>query len=440
MATCVKCGKKGLLLKVNSHGLCETCADQEIATLRREVQELATPEYQDLEAIKQRIEQNTTFHQQLIQQIASANAQIRSQEAQLAKLKKQLLVIDDDILVQEFGLYKPRYKFANSTKYKERLEKIREKQKSMIKDNTATLAVDGWTVNNSKSEGKKMVNDMRKLLLRAYNNECEDVIEKVKYSNYDASVKRIKASETAISKIGKIMHISISSGYAKLKLEELQLAFEYQQIKQQEKEEQKALRAQMREEEKLQREIEAERKKVEKEQNHYLNALAKINAQIESANEADKADLLVKKQDLENKVADAEKALKDIDYREANKRAGYVYVVSNIGSFGENVYKIGMTRRLDPTERIDELGDASVPFDFDVHAMIFSDDAPALETALHHAFEDKKLNMVNHRREFFNVTLDEIKQEIQKNYDKTVEFIDVPEAEQYRVSLKMKNN
>ena len=143
---------------------------------------------------------------------------------------------------------------------------------------------------------------------------------------------------------------------------------------------------------------------------------------------------------MEEKIEDTEKAIKDVDYREANKRAGYVYIISNIGAFGENVYKIGMTRRLDPMERVYELGDASVPFNFDVHAMIFSDDAPKLENALHKAFEDRKLNMVNQRREFFNVTLDEIKKVVKENYDKTVEFIDLPEAEQYRVSEKMRKD
>ena len=148
--------------------------------------------------------------------------------------------------------------------------------------------------------------------------------------------------------------------------------------------------------------------------------------------------MLIKKSELENQLKDIDRAIKDIDYREANQRAGYVYIISNIGAFGENVYKIGMTRRLDPQDRVDELGDASVPFNFDVHAMIFSDDAPALETALHKAFEDRKLNMVNTRREFFNVTLDEIKEVVKENFDKTVEFVDVPDAEQFRVSQKMK--
>ena len=149
----------------------------------------------------------------------------------------------------------------------------------------------------------------------------------------------------------------------------------------------------------------------------------KLNIQI--ASDPNNADLLAKKNELESQLIDIDKALINIDYRQANMKAGYVYIISNIGAFGENVFKIGMTRRLDPQERVDELGDASVPFNFDVHAMIFSDDAPALEAALHRAFESRKLNMVNQRREFFNVTLDEIKEVIKKNFDKTVEFIAV---------------
>ena len=147
--------------------------------------------------------------------------------------------------------------------------------------------------------------------------------------------------------------------------------------------------------------------------------------------------MIEKKKELEAHLAEIEATLKDLDYREANVKAGYVYIISNIGAFGENVYKIGMTRRLEPTDRIDELSDASVPFNFDIHAMIFSDNAPALEAALHNAFESKKLNMVNQRKEFFNVSLDEIKQVVRSNYDKTVDWIDIPDAQQYRQSLKM---
>ena len=194
----------------------------------------------------------------------------------------------------------------------------------------------------------------------------------------------------------------------------------------------------MREEAKLQKEIAEARKKAEKEQTHYQTALSKLNKQIEQASPEEVPALMEKKSEIEKQLVEIDKSMQEIDYREANQRAGYVYVISNIGSFGENVYKIGMTRRLDPTERVDELGDASVPFNFDIHAMIFSDDAPALEAALHRAFDSRKVNMVNRRREFFNVTLDEIKAVVRQNFDQTAEFIDVADAEQFRISQKMR--
>ena len=250
-------------------------------------------------------------------------------------------------------------------------------------------------------------------------------------------LKKITASCEAISKLGKMLSISVTPTYFNLKKKELTLALEYQIKKQEEKEQLKAARAEQREQAKVQKEIEEQRKKIEKEQNHYQTAFEKIKSQL--ALTPDDKDLLEKKALIEDKLSDIDKALTDIDYRQANIKAGYVYIISNIGAFGENVYKIGMTRRLDPQDRIDELGDASVPFNFDVHAMIFSDDAPALENALHHAFENKKVNMVNQRREFFNVSLEEIKKVVKDNFDKTVEFIDIPDAEQYRISQKMKN-
>ena len=239
-------------------------------------------------------------------------------------------------------------------------------------------------------------------------------------------------------KLGTIMEVSIQPKYYRLKIEELHLAFEYAQKKQQEKEEQKEARARMREEAKLAKEIEEERKKLEKEQQHYQNALDRINAQLVSASEVDRAAIEEKKAGLLAQLDKIDKEFKDVDYREANQRAGYVYVISNIGAFGENVYKIGMTRRLDPQDRVDELGDASVPFDFDVHAMIFSDDAPRLEAALHNAFADRKLNFVNQRREFFRVSLDEIKKVVKENYDRSVEFVELAPAEQYRESIKLR--
>lgn len=363
---------------------------------------------------------------------------INKLDSEIEKKKQLIITFDDTILVQEFGLYSPRYDFINSEEYKAKLTQIRNAQKECIKNDSALTANINWTVNGSAAQGRKMTRDMQKLLLRAFNSECDETIGKIKYGNIEASVKKIKSSAMTISKLGASNGIAITDRYLNLKIQEAYLALEYQLKKQQEKEEAKEARAQMREAAKLQKEIEEQRRKIEKEQAHYQKALLTVLKQLDSAPENEKADLLAKREELEKELGDIEISLKDIDYREANQRAGYVYVISNIGSFGKDVYKIGMTRRLDPQERVDELGDASVPFNFDVHAMIFSDDAPALETALHHAFENKKLNMVNHRREFFHVTLDEIKEVIKQNYDKTVEFVDVPDAEQYRISEKMR--
>ena len=428
-----------------------------------DLQKLMTPELQDafslqnkIRELQTEIEQRNQTISEIQKEIIRKNTESSRLEKEISGKRKEIISLDDEILVQEFGLYKPQYNFANALGYKEKLAEIRSKQKNLIKEKRAVSGSTDWQVNGSAAKGKKMVADTQKLLLRAFNTECDEIIGKVKYTNFDASSNRIYKSAETISKLGTIMNIAINKPYLDLKVQELRLAFEYQQKKQEEKEAQKAARAEeyqqkkqeekeaqkaaraeMREAARLQKEIEAQRKKIEKEQTHYQTAYEKILKQLETA-PAD-TDLLKKKSELETQLQDIDKAIQDIDYREANQRAGYVYVISNIGAFGDNVYKIGMTRRLDPQDRIDELGDASVPFNFDVHAMIFSDDAPALETALHKAFEDRKLNMVNTRREFFNVTLDEIKDVVRKNFDKTVEFIDVPDAEQYRISQKMKH-
>lgn len=415
----------------------------ELEEEKQNLEKLICPEASKLLALQKELEDLHVKQNDKLNQINKLDDSINEKFAELSVLensisekRKQLVCMDDDIVVQEFGLYKPQYDFASALNYKEALEKIRYKQKELIKNKQAVEGNTNWQVNGSAAKGKKMVSDTQKLLLRAFNNECDDLISKVKYTNFDSTLDRIYKSADAISKLGVIMNISITQQYLDSKIKELRLAFEYRQKKQEEKEEQKAARAEQREQARIQKEIDEQRKKIEKEQTHYQTAFNKLKLQLEQ--KPNDTDLLSKKEQLESHLSDIDKALSDIDYRQANMRAGYVYIISNIGAFGENVYKIGMTRRLDPQDRIDELGDASVPFNFDVHAMIFSDDAPALETALHKAFENRKLNMVNQRREFFNVTLDEIKEVVKKNFDKTVEFIDVPDAEQYRVSLKMK--
>lgn len=378
-------------------------------------------------------------------ELERARAQLRAiqqnllqAQNELAAKKAQIIETDEAILMQSFGFYTPHYSCSSSEQYQYRLKAIRDMQKDMIKEGSAVSGNMNWQVNGSAASGRKMVADMQKLLLRAYNAECDDAIEHVKFNNIESCQKKIAASAEAISKLGSMMSIAISPRYVSLKISELNLMHEYQMKKQDEKEEQKRLREELREQAKLQKEIENARKEIEKEQTHYQNALKKLDMQLASAGEAEKELLAEKRAEITAQLSELDKAIKDVDYRAANQKAGYVYVISNIGAFGEGVYKIGMTRRLDPTERIEELGDASVPFDFDIHAMIFTEDAPKLEAALHKAFEDRRVNMVNARREFFRVSLDEIKSVIRQNFDKTVEFVDIPDAEQYRQTLLMR--
>ncbi len=373
------------------------------------------------------------------------NKDINDRQEYLAQLlseikvaEKELVVTKDEILYQSFGLYQPLYNFNNSEEYKKRLDLERDRQKFLIKSNKAITGNKDWLVNGSKVEGKKIVSDIQKLLLRAFNNECDDVIGKVRFSNMEQSIKRIRNSFDSVSKLGRVMNLSITEEYYVSKIRELRIAHEYAEKKEEEKEQLKEMREQAREDAKLQQEIAEERRRIQKEQTHYENALSQLVTQLDHAEGDAKEEIIARISEIKRTLSDINKNMEDIDYRESNQRAGYVYVISNIGAFGEKVFKIGMTRRLNPQERIDELSNASVPFNFDIHAMIFSDDAPKLEAALHRRFEDRKLNMVNLRREFFYASIEEIKEVIRENYTKAVDFIDIPEAEQYRVSLKMK--
>lgn len=395
-------------------------------------------EKKEIERLKAQLSPDQRQLDELSKQVQAARAELQQLQSQVRAAKEQLIETDENALLQSFGIYTPHYSYTTSDEYKAKLQEIRNQQKLAIKNGQAVAGNENWQVNGSAAKGRKMVHDMQKLLLRAYNAECDDAIEHVRFNNIEACSKKINASADAISKLGSIMGIYITNTYVYMKIQELRLMHEYQVKKQDEKEAAREARQRQREEAKAQKELEEARKKLEKEQNHYQNALSKLNAQLQNASIEERRDLEAKRRELADKLLEIETDIKDVDYRAANQRAGYVYIISNIGAFGEGVYKIGMTRRLDPMERVYELGDASVPFNFDVHAMIFTEDAPGLEAALHNAFADRKLNFINQRREFFRVSLDEIKAVVKQNYDKTVEFVDIPPAEQYRESIKLK--
>ena len=405
----------------------KTIANLEIEKAKLESK--LTPEMLDLESLQKQIsESQVKFAHDKMEQEQKLSEQYDKYMEEISKQKSLILAYNDEI--NELN--------SNIKELKNELITFSDEVLVQIKDDTAVSGNIGWQVNGSEAKGRKLVKDMQKLLLRAFNSECDEIISKVKYNNYDTSVKKMERSFNAIAKLGVTMSISITAHYYDLKIQELRLALEYQIQKQREKEQKAELRAQQREEARLQKELKEQRKNIDKERKHYEQALSNINHQISTASDDNIEDLNQKKEEIIQSLSEIDTKIKDIDYREANQKAGYVYVISNIGSFGEGIYKIGMTRRLNPQDRVDELGDASVPFKFDVHAMIFSEDAPALEAALHRAFEDRKLNLVNQRREFFRVSLDEIKDVVKNNFDKTVEFVDVPDADQYRISLKLR--
>lgn len=353
--------------------------------------------------------------------------------------KKEIDILNDEILLQTYGIYTPLYDFQKLEDYKERLAEIRDQEKQMVRDKEAGVSSINWLVDGSSSKGRALTNQQIKQMIRNFNVECDLLIDKVKFNNIEAFIQKIRHTAEIINKLNNKSGISISDKYVDLKIEELRIAYEYAKKKQEEKDRIAEIRRIQKEEERVQKELEEARKDIVKEQAHYNNALQDIIDKINNESSIEAEFLLEKKAEIENHLNELEHKLKDIDYREANKRAGYVYIISNIGSFGDNIYKIGMTRRLNPMERVDELGDASVPFKYDVHALIFSDDAPKLETALHHAFEDRKVNMVNSRREFYRVTLEEIEAVVKSHFDKTVEFTKIPLAEQYRESIRLYN-
>ncbi len=423
----------------NRYALCGKLNDK----LNQTLKEYANGEFKTKEELRSHIrtlENNIIAHKTTLENL---DAEIKEKQLALSLLdsdiitkKKAIASLDDALFFSEFGLYSPIYKFANSEMYKDRLAMIRLAQKTMIRNNTAILFSSDTSFHDGLTISTAMIKDNIKHMLRSFNNETEVLINKVKFNNVETIRSRIVASYESLNRLNHRFNIMLSPAYLSSKLEELNLSYEYTIKKQEEREIQREERERLREDAKLQQELKEKKKTLKKEKTHYNNALESLSQKLRT--NPDDPLLLSKKEALLEELEEINKGLDDINYREANKRAGYVYIVSNIGSFGEGIYKIGMTRRLDPMDRIRELGDASVPFNFDVHAIIFSDDAPKLEKALHHAFEKNKLNRINTRREFFQANLEDIEQIVRQHYDKAVEFIKIPEAQQYRESLKLK--
>ncbi|RKH44533.1 DUF4041 domain-containing protein [Corallococcus sicarius] len=364
-----------------------------------------------------------------------ANTERTGLESGIARLRAELKELEEEAVLLSFGFYKPVYAFSSVKEYEDRLETIREAQKKMLKDKEAATCSLQWEVNGSKAEGKKQTDRTLKLLLRAFNGEADACVAKVTYKNVKAMETRIEKSAEAINGLAEIQRCVIAKRYVKLKVDELRLAYEYAEKVQKERDEQRRIREQMREEEAAQRELEKAKLEAEREAKRDADALAKARADYEQAKGSEQQKLLERIAELERRVAEDLEKQRAISQAQLT-RTGHVYVISNIGSFGEGVYKLGMTRRLVPQDRIDELGDASVPFEFDVHAIIRTSDAPALESALHRTFTDRRVNRINERKEFFRVSLEEIAAAVRKHHGE-FELTQLAEAEEYRKTLAL---
>ncbi len=368
---------------------------------------------------------------------ARGESELAQLNAQLAARKGELDALEERANLQSFGFYEPRYEFASSAAYGARLEEIRGEQKQMVKDKAAATCSIKWQVNGSEKEGQKQIAQTLKLMLRAFNGECDAAVARVSYSNITTMETRIQKAYEAINALAQVQQCRLAPYFLDLKMQELRLAHEYQEKVQAEKEEQRRIREEMREEETARRELERAQADAEKEEARAAQALQKARAEV--------ASLVGEKQRrMQEQIAELERRLTEAQSNKARAiaqsqltKSGHVYVISNIGSFGENVFKIGMTRRLEPLDRVRELGDASVPFLFDVHAIIWSQDAPALEAKLHRAFAHLRVNRVNERREFFHVSLLEIAQVVKANHGE-IEFVHEAQAKEYRQTVAMR--
>jgi hypothetical protein len=283
-----------------------------------------------------------------------------------------------------------------------------------------------------------MVKLITKLQLRAFNGECEAAVADVTWNNITKMEERIRKSFEAINKAGAVLKAEIESSYLSMKLDELRLKHEYEQKRQQEKEEQRRIREQIREEERAEKEIEKAKEDSERDEERYQRALEKAREEVAKATGAQLTKLTEQISSFEAKLDEARKRKERAIARAQITKSGFVYVISNIGSFGDKVYKIGMTRRMEPMERVCELGDASVPFPFDLHAMLYSDNAPELEGALHQHFEGRRLNLINRRREFYReIDIDEVEKFV-KQRGLSAQFTRHPEAREYRESLAIR--
>jgi hypothetical protein len=355
------------------------------------------------------------------------------------KLEEAVSLYGDDLDVMEYGVYKPAYDFQTSEEYRAKLEYNYLRQKELVKGDTAAHCNTTWTVEGSVTKGARMTKLQKKLMLLAFNGDCDALIAKMRWNSATRTIEKINKTYEGVNKLGSVNGINISYEYLQLKLKQLALTHEFLNKVQEEKEEQRMIREQMREEERAKREFEMAEREARDEERRYEKAINRAREDLTYASKEEVDSLMSQIETLEGKLSDATLRKERAMSMAQQTKVGHIYIISNIGSFGENVYKIGMTRRLEPMDRVKELGDASVPFQFDVHAIIFSDNAPQMEYDLHKKFQDRRLNKINGRKEFFRISLEEIEKYVKHHAGASIEVTKLAEAKEYRESMAMLN-
>lgn len=308
----------------------------------------------------------------------------------------------------------------------QQLKQARERSKLMVEHGRAATC--DYVERHRKETAIRFVLD-------AFNGKVDSILSRAKVDNHGTLEQQIRDACALVNNNGSAFRDArISPEYLDARLTELKWVTAVHALREQEKEEQRRIREQIREEEKARREIERALKEAAKEEETLHKAMEKARAQVAKATEAQRAELEAKLAELEGKLVEAEARNQRALSMAQQTKAGHVYVISNIGSFGEEVYKVGMTRRLEPLDRVKELGDASVPFSFDVHAMIWCEDAPALERTLHKRFVQAQVNKVNPRKEFFRLPLAQLRQVVEE-HEIEASWTMTAKAAEYRESL-----
>jgi hypothetical protein len=416
-------------------------ANSAIVRQQYEAEEARARTREEIKELKERAERiMETATQQAARIIADAN--VRAEEIagdayealkradSLEKTAKALRNIiegyGDQYIIPSFSLLDQLADEYGYTEAGEELKKSRERMRLMIKSGTAASC--DYVEANRKETAINFVLD-------AFNGKVDTILSGVKHDNHGTLSQKIRDSFYTVNNNGKAFrNAAITQEYLSERLEELKWAATVQELRLKEREEQRMIKEQIREEEKARRDFERAIKEAAKEEEMLKKAMERIQRELGLASEDQKAKYESQLAELGDRLRLAEEKNQRALSMAQQTRTGHVYVISNIGSFGEDVYKVGMTRRLEPLDRIRELGDASVPFAFDVHSMILSDDAPTLERELHKKFVRMQMNKVNARKEFFRISLKEIKDEIEK-LGIEVKWTMVSEAREYRESL-----